>query len=210
MAPVGGRGQRAAGLCLWLTVMKMKIVVLLAVSTLALAACGGSGDDSAKQPTTTKAGPTSSTATTVTTATTSTTASTATTATTLLDDGKNAPGCDTLQGRSTTLLRGLQVMVGLTTPEAVTAAKDPAAGLDLDGLSQFLDETEKLIADHPESGDATASVRFYRSIISATQDLLDKDPVTQADVDAYQQKVGDADGFLRHQAPIFRIVSERC
>jgi len=190
-----------------LTVMKKKIVVLLAISTLALAACGGSGDDSAKQPTTTKAGPTSSTATTVTTATTSTTA---TTATTLLDDGKDAPGCDTLQGRSTTLLRGLQVMVGLTTPEAVTAAKDPAAGLDLDGLSQFLDETEKLIADHPESGDAAASVEFYRSIISATQDLLDKDPVTQADVDAYQQKVGDADGFLRHQAPIFRIVSERC
>ena len=97
----------------------------------------------------------------------------------------------------------IQFLAQLKTPDTVEAVKAKQIGnLDLGTFLAGMHDLHALDSYSSPLGDPKAAIDFYEDAGKAAQVLFATDPVTQAAIDTYNQKVGTVSDFLGHQIAI--------
>jgi len=97
----------------------------------------------------------------------------------------------------------LQLLVQIRTPDSVEPVRSKSIGnLDLPVLLAALHTLHALDSYPSPSGDPKAAIDFYEAAATAAQVLFATNPVTQAAIDSYLQKIGTITDFLGHQGAI--------
>ncbi len=100
-------------------------------------------------------------------------------------------------------LINVQFLAQLTTADTIAAVKAKQMGnLDLDKFLAAMHTLHALDSYSSLLGDPKAAIDFYETAGKAAQTLFAASPVTQADIDAYNQNVGTVGAFLGHQIAI--------
>lgn len=175
----------------------MRIRLLLLAALLAvLAACGSSGDP-AQGGTATPGGPAA-------------TSDTATDAPTDAPAGNGNVDCAKVQAAITELIVPIQLMAQIRDPDAVSTFKEGLAGtkLEPDRILAALHDLHELDGVSSVLGNPKDAVDAYEDAATALKTLFDKASPTQADVDAYNDHIGELSTFLMHQAAISGAVDE--
>jgi hypothetical protein len=116
--------------------------------------------------------------------------------------GNGKVDCATVNTAAQQLLM-VQFLAQLRTPDTVAPIKAKAIGhLDLDTFLAGMHDLHALDAYSSPLGDPKAAIDFYEEAGRAAQVLFATDPITQAAIDTYNQKVGTVAEFLGHQVAI--------
>jgi hypothetical protein len=116
--------------------------------------------------------------------------------------GNGKVDCAKVKTAATNLLM-IQFLAQLRTPDSVEQIRTKQFGnLDVDAFLAAMHDLHALDSYPSALGDPKAAIDFYESAGKAAQALLANDPVTQAAIDAYTQKIGTTPQFLSHQAEI--------
>ena len=122
-------------------------------------------------------------------------------------NGNGSVDCATIKTAAQQLL-AIQFLAQLTTPETIEAIKSKQIGnLDLDAFLAGMHDLHALDSHSSPLGDPKAAIDFYEEAGKAAQTLFGTEPVTQAAIDTYSQKVGTVDAFLSHQIAISGAMS---
>jgi hypothetical protein len=106
-------------------------------------------------------------------------------------------------------LVGLQLMAQMTDVETAESIKDKNIGnLDPDAMLAALATLHALDSYVNPLGDPKAAIELFERSAQAAKVLFAKDPMTQADVDAYYETVGSVGTFIGNQAAISGAVGE--
>ncbi len=170
--------------------MRIRLVIPVLFIVL-LAACGGGGTASGANPAAT-AGQTSA----------------GQPADTAAPAGNGSVDCTTIKTAAQQLL-AIQFLAQLTTPDTIEAIKSKQIGnLDLDAFLAAMHDLHALDSHASPLGDPKAAIDFYEEAGKAAQTLFATEPVTQAAIDTYSQKIGTIDDFLSHQIAISGAMSD--
>ncbi len=122
------------------------------------------------------------------------------------DDSDSAGGdvdCAAVTKAAQDLLQ-VQLMAQIRDPESIATFKSGTIG-NLD-TAKFLASMKVLhqLDGHKLTGfdDPKDAIDTYEAAAKQVQELLDADPPSQADIDAYNQSIGTVGEFLGHQAAI--------
>jgi hypothetical protein len=166
--------------------MPTRLVIPTAILVVLLAACGGgTGSGTSGNPATTAAQ-----------------GSTGQSGDTLAPAGNGSVDCARIKTAAQQLL-AIQFLAQLTTPETIEAIKSKQIGnLDLDAFLSGMHDLHALDGRASALGDPKAAIAFYEEAGKAAQTLFATEPITQAAIDTYSQKVGTVGDFLSHQIAI--------
>jgi hypothetical protein len=110
--------------------------------------------------------------------------------------------CVALKAAAVELIN-VQFLAQLTTADTIAAVKAKQMGnLDLDKFLSAMHELHALDSYSSVLGDPKPAIDFYETAGKAAQTLFAASPVTQADIDTYNQNVGTVGAFLGHQIAI--------
>jgi hypothetical protein len=116
--------------------------------------------------------------------------------------GNGKIDCAKVKTAATNLLM-IQFLAQLRTPDSVEQIKTKQYGsLDLEVFLAAMHDLHALDASASPLGDPKAAIDFYEDAGKAAQALFATEPMTQAAIDAYTQKIGTIPEFLSHQAAI--------
>lgn len=116
--------------------------------------------------------------------------------------------CATLKKAAAKIIVGIQLLAQMRSPESVQAVKDKVVGdFDPDDFIAAMQQLHALDGSASPLGDPKTAIDNYIAAAQAAKTLLAKSSVTQADVDAYLQKVGTISDFLGGQLPITGALS---
>jgi hypothetical protein len=105
-------------------------------------------------------------------------------------------------------LLAVQLLAQLRSPETVEPIKTKQIGdLDLDQFLAGMHDLHALDSFSSPLGDPKAAIDFYEEAGKAAQVLFATEPVTQAAIDTYDQKIGTVADFLGHQSAIAGAMS---
>jgi hypothetical protein len=106
-------------------------------------------------------------------------------------------------------LLSVQLLAQLDSPESVRSIKDMDIGaLDLAKFQAAMETLHQLDGSAGPLGDPKEAIDTYQDAATKAQALFDADPPTQADIDAYNESIGEPGKFLMHQAPISGALEE--
>ena len=174
-SPVGGSLIPAASdYARRMKTTRVRSIVIAALLTTSLAACGGTGppgSSAGSKPAATQ------------------------------KPGAGTIDCAKLTEAATQLF-ALQLLAQMTTPENIESIKS-VGNLDLDKMLSAFADLHALDGVSSALGDAKASIDFYEKAAKAAKSLLAMDPVTQVAIDAYNKdNVGSVADFLGKQLAI--------
>ena len=102
-----------------------------------------------------------------------------------------------------------QLLAQLDSPESVQSIKDMDIGaLDLAKFQAAMETLHQLDGSAGPLGDPKEAIDTHQDAATKAQALFDADPPTQADIDAYNESIGEPGKFLMHQAPISGALEE--
>ena len=106
-------------------------------------------------------------------------------------------------------LLAVQLLAQLRTPDVVASIKAKELGnLDPDAFLAAMHELHALDGYASPLGDPKAAIEVYEEAATAAQVLFATEPVTQAAIDTYNEKVGTVADFLGHQIAISGAIGE--
>jgi hypothetical protein len=106
-------------------------------------------------------------------------------------------------------LLSVQLLAQLDSPESIQPIKDKEIGaLDLAKFQAAMETLHQLDGSSGPLGDPKEAIDTYQAAATKAQALFDADPPTQADIDAYNQSIGEPGEFLGHQAAISGALAE--
>ena len=116
--------------------------------------------------------------------------------------GNGKVDCAKIKTASAQLLM-IQFLAQLKTPDTIASIKAKQIGnLDLDVFLAAMHDLHALDSYSSVLGDPKAAIDFYETAGKAAKTLFAADPLTQADIDTYNQNVGTVTAFLGHQLAI--------
>ncbi len=122
--------------------------------------------------------------------------------------GTGSVDCTALQPAGAQLIIGAQILAQLRTPDAVASIKSGTTlTFDPDAFVAAMQSLHVLDGHATPLGDPKPAIDAYVAAGQAAKDLLAKDSVTQADIDAYLTKVGTVGDFLGKQLAITGALS---
>lgn len=164
--------------------MRIRTVILALLITM-LAACGGGGN----------ASPGSQ-------------ASAARASATAEPAGNGEVDCGAVKAAAQQLL-AVQLLAQLKNAETIEQIKTKQIGnLDLDAFLAGMAGLHALDTYPSPLGDPKAAIDLYEEAGKAAQTLFATDPMTQAAIDTYNQKIGTVAEFLSHQIAISGAIDE--
>ncbi len=96
-----------------------------------------------------------------------------------------------------------QFLAQLKTPDTIKSIKSKSIGnLDIPTFLAAMHELHALDSFSSPLGDPKAAIDFYENAGQAALVLFATEPLTQAAIDTYNQKVGPVSEFLGHQVAI--------
>jgi hypothetical protein len=97
----------------------------------------------------------------------------------------------------------IQLLAQMRTPDTVEQIRTKQMGnLEVDAFLAGMHDLHALDAYTSPLGDAKAAITVYEGAGEAAKTLFGTDPITQAAIDTYNQKVGTIPEFLGHQTAI--------
>jgi hypothetical protein len=124
------------------------------------------------------------------------------TASTAAPAGNGKVDCAAVNTAAQQLLM-VQFLAQLRTPDTIEAIKQKQIGnLDLDAFLAAMHDLHALDAYSSALGDPKAAIDIYEAAGKAAQVLFATDPITQAAIDTYTQKVGPVSDLINHQLAI--------
>ena len=122
--------------------------------------------------------------------------------------GGGSVDCAAMKAAAEQLI-GIQLLAQMTTLETAETIKDGNIGnLDPDKMLAALATLHALDGYVSPLGDPKAAIGVYERAAEAAKVLFAKDPMTQADVDAYYETVGSIGEFLGKQIAISGAMDE--
>jgi hypothetical protein len=117
--------------------------------------------------------------------------------------GNGSVDCTKVKAALAKIIVSVQLLAQIHDPAAVEAFKSKAIGdLDPDEFLAALKDLHALDGQTSVMGDPKAAIDAYEAAGQAAKTLFAASPVTQADVDTYNQSVGSLTDFLGHQTAI--------
>jgi hypothetical protein len=116
--------------------------------------------------------------------------------------GNGKVDCTKIKAAASQLLM-IQFLAQLKTPDTIASIKAKQIGnLDLDVFLAAMHDLHALDSYSSVLGDPKAAIDFYETAGNAAKTLFAAAPLTQADIDTYNQNVGTVTAFLGHQLAI--------
>jgi hypothetical protein len=116
--------------------------------------------------------------------------------------GNGKVDCAALNTAAQQLLM-VQLLAQLRTPDSVEAIKQKQIGnLDIEAFLAGMHDLHALDGYSSLLGDPKAAIDLYEDAGKAAQALFATDPITQAAIDTYTQKIGTVGDFIGHQVAI--------
>src|SRR5687767_12423374 len=125
------------------------------------------------------------------------------------DESGGAVDCAEVRSALTTMGIPLQLMAQVRDPSSIQTLKEPPVGpIDMDAFLAAIADLRVLEAYPSPLGYVKDSFDSYEQAGVALKGLLEEEAVTQADIDAYNAKIGPAGEFLAKQSAIAGAMGE--
>lgn len=122
--------------------------------------------------------------------------------------GNGNVDCTSIKTAAQQLL-AVQFLAQLTNADTIEQIKGKKIGnLDLEAFLAGMKVLHALDAYASPLGDPKAAIAFYEEAGKAAQVLFATEPITQAAIDTYNQKVGTVPDFFSHQTAIAGAMNE--